>query len=89
MPSSERPRITDAPSDYPQVRPRRNAATFWYNVRANGREDPRVLHAGLAMAPQAEHLEKWGLNIWVRDPRLVGQIIACPAWHVAHGDETW
>ncbi len=81
---------TDFPKIFKlKVRPRKNTAVLWFNIRANGREDPRVLHAGL---PVQGDLEKWGMNIWVRHPGLVsgtGAAIPCREWHEQYEDESW
>jgi len=55
----------DGATEFPQlglrVQPKRNCAALWYNVDAQGRPDPRTLHAGL---PPTR--EKHGINVWVR-----------------------
>ena len=57
-----------------KVRPRRYSALFWYNVRADGSGDMRTLHSGQPMLGD----EKWGMNFWIRDPRLRGPLVQCP-----------
>ena len=61
-----------------KVRPRKNSAVFWYNVRADGREDVLTLHSGQPMEGGAND-EKWGMNFWIRDHRLVGPPNVCPS----------
>ncbi|QQR49254.1 2OG-Fe(II) oxygenase [bacterium] len=57
-----------------KVRPQKNMAVFWYNVLPSGLEDGRTLHAGLPITGG----EKYALNIWIRDPRLVNQVNETP-----------
>ncbi len=58
-----------------KVRARRNSAVLWYNVLPNGVEDTRTLHSGQPMLGPV----KWGMNMWLRDPRLVGPLVKCSA----------
>lgn len=50
-----------------KVRPKKNMAVFWFNVLPDGTEDDRTLHGGLPI----KNGEKWAINVWIRDPRLV------------------
>lgn len=47
-----------------RIKPQRGAAALWYNVRPDGRVEPRTLHSGEALAHPTSI--KYGLNIWGR-----------------------
>lgn len=55
---------TDFPTLGLRHKPARGGALWFHNVLADGRRDPRMLHAGLA--PTAG--EKWILSQWIRRP---------------------
>lgn len=50
-----------------KIKPKKNMAVFWFNVLPDGTEDDRTLHGGLPIKKG----EKWAINVWIRDPRLV------------------
>ena len=57
-----------------KVRPRRRAAVLWFNTLPNGAEDERLLHGGLHVVG---NFTKLAMNVWLRDPVLVGPLIPC------------
>jgi hypothetical protein len=57
-----------------KVRPRRRAAVLWFNTLPNGAEDERLLHGGLHVVG---NVTKLAMNVWLRDPVLVGPLIPC------------
>lgn len=50
-----------------KIKPQKNMAVLWYNVLPNGKEDENTLHAGLPIIKG----EKYAMNIWIRDSRLI------------------
>lgn len=61
-----------------RIRPRRNAAAFWYNVMLNGYEDLASLHGGLPVkSGREQQIEKYAVNFWTRDRRLIGPQKKC------------
>jgi prolyl 4-hydroxylase len=46
----------------------KNDAAYWYNVQVNGEDDLRVLHGGDPVYG-SDDVEKWGLNIWIREKK--------------------
>ena len=60
------PKETSGHTDFPKldlkIAPRKGTAAFWLNVKPDGTEDLRMLHAGTP--PQLS--VKYGMNIWAR-----------------------
>ena len=52
---------TEFPKLSLKVKPKKNSAVFWVNLDKDGKNDERMLHAGLP--PKSG--EKWGANLWV------------------------
>lgn len=50
-----------------KIKPQKNMAVFWYNVLSNGQEDEKTLHGGLPITEG----EKYAMNIWIREPKLI------------------
>mgnify|MGYP002884022138 FL=1 len=51
-----------------KIKPRQGSALFFHNTRPDGAIDKRTLHAGAPLTGPG--MEKWAMNIWVRDKAL-------------------
>jgi prolyl 4-hydroxylase len=51
-----------------RIQPERGSALYFRNVDMNGNPDPRTLHAGEEIINPK--VEKWAINVWIRDKKI-------------------